>query len=488
MPRFVVLSPAAEGLTSAYDVRVGPLAFVATAGPLGETIGDGLETVGAALTPAEARPRPVKLDLPIRGASEETDIREAGLRIRRQARQLFDNARWRTQGLYLSIRFDHELSGWLLVGGGTIEENDPGITFGEFDLELEDVFLVGRPGTHRAGRRLDLGDRRTGLRPRDTRRTLYSTDFSTQALPAEPLVVPGDVVAFTRSGNQPVGSSTPGALINARRLWRTIAGADGEVVTYLPDPALIDLLPDGYAQIDDVGAVRIWDLSRAATYPPDPAAYSGERDLSPDLFYGWERVFGDTLDPTIPLAIDNGVCRLAWLGPNAGQGLAVEFWDAGLGNYRRAGRVLHSLNVGELRVVEVTPERAVIEARAGELAMRAILQRGWYGPRLESYNDGGGTARLEYAPYPAAAPVVANLTPSWVQSITANGYQMRWAQAASSETRDTTPTIITGPAVTYRRTRTIVGQLTAPAGPAAADLASLSLVDAQSIPVLVGRR
>jgi hypothetical protein len=488
MPRFVVLSPASEGLAGAYDVRVGPLSFVATAGPLGETLGDGLETVGAALTPAEARPRPIKLELPIRGARDEPDLRDAGLRLRRQARQLLDNARWRTQGLYLFVRFDHELSGWLLIGGGTIDETDPGVSFGEFDLELEDVYLVGRPGTHRGGRRLDLGDRRGGLRPRDTRRTLYSTDFASHALPAEPVVIPGDVVAFTRTGNQPVGSSTPGALINARRLWRTVAGADGEVITYLPDPALVEVMPDGFAQIDDVGAVRVWDLSRASSYPPDPSLYGAERDIAPDLFYGWERVLGDTLDPTTPLAVENGVCRLVWLGPAATEGLAVELWDAGLGYYRRAARVLHSLNVGELRVIEVTPERAVLEARAGELAMRAILQRGWYGPRLESYNDGGGTARLEYAPYPAAAPVVAALTPSWVQSITANGYQVRWAQSSSAEVRDTTPTVISGTAATYRRARTVVGQLCGPAGPAAAELASLSLVDAQSTPVLVARR
>lgn len=597
MSRLVVLSESSSAVPVGYDVRLGPLAFVTPADTVSETIGDGLEAVGAGLVAGERRPRPLKLKLPVRGYHLDIDASESGRRLRRQVRQLLDNPRWRLQGFYFTWAADEDLDGWLLVGGAELGETDPGISFGEFELDLADVYVRGRPGTHRPGRRAAIADRRSGLVSRDTRWLLYSTDFAAQALPTEPLVLPGDIVDLVATGNQPVSSVTAGPLRGARRLWRTCAASDAEIVTYRPDESVLSDRSK-YIDLDSLGSVRVWDLSAAVEYPPLPASYSTERDTSPDIYRGWERVLGDVLTPDRPLAIDNGACRVIWLGAAANQGLAVEHWDEALGHYRRAGRVLHSLNVREQQVVEVTPERAVVEWRAGRYALRAILQRGWWGPRLESYDDGGSTARLEYAPealdaatlvtalagsnddlaYTARTPgsggnaitieyvdpgavsaslsvavvgtairvslatdaagavtttatqvrdavaahatasglvtvalaagntgagvvrampataltggglTVTSQTPAWVRAISGGGESVLWAQGMNDETVDQAPVVMAGDAVAIRRTRVLVAQL-APStvGVSASQLASLSLVDARPIPVLVGR-
>jgi len=140
-------------------------------------------------------------------------------------------------------------------------------------------------------------------------------------------------------------------------------------------------------------------------------------------------------------------------------------------------------------VVEITPERAVIEWRAGRYGMRAILQRGWWGPRLESYDDGGETARLEYSPEGIGDVTMIPQTPAWVHLIkpAAGGHSLLWASGTNDETVGGTPTVLGGSAAAFRRIRVLVGQLACPPGPGAEDLASMSLVDARPVPVLVGR-
>ena len=491
MTRLVALTRSeASTSVSGYDVQLGPLLFVTPADVVGETTGDGLDVVGAALTASERRPRPLKLKLPVRGSNLDLDTKASGLRLRRQLRAVMNNAKWRLTGFYFVWEPDPDLDGWLMIGGGDLEENQAGVTFGEYEMELENVFIVGRPGTHRPGRRAAINDLRTGMAPRDTRRLLYSTDFAAVALPAEPLILPGDSVALTSSGNRPVASSSLGPeRAGLRHLWRTASAEDAEILSYIPDPVL---LPDrkSYLELDELGSVRVWDLSKATSLPPNPVGYSTERDESPDLFYGWEQVMGDALGAQTPLAVENGACRLIWLGPTGTEGLAIEYWDSELEHFRRIGRILHSLNVTEQRVVELTPERAVLEWRAGRYCMRAVLQRGWWGPRLESYDDGGSTTRLEFAPEGTGKVKVTQPVLPWVHTIapTSGGHPLLWAQGANDEIVDTIPTVLTGEAATFRRTRVLVAQLGCPPGPSAEGLAGLSLIDARGVPVLVGRR
>lgn len=490
MTRLISLVPSSENPSLVgYDVLMGPLAFVTTADTVGEGIGDGLDIVGATVTPSERKPRPLKLTVPVRGYELSADPRAAGLRLRRQVRAAFNNARWRLQAYYFTWEPDPDLDCWLIVGGGDLNETDPGISFGEYELELAETFIRGRPGTHRPARRASIVDRRTGLAERDSRRLLYSTDFATQPLLTQPIILPGDCVDLVSSGNRPVASASLGPeRKGTRHLWRTASGVRDEILSYMPDK---ELLPSrkSYLELDELGSVRVWDLSNATPYPPVPSGYSEERDTRPDLFWEWERVMGSLLTPDIPLAMDNGACRVIWLGPGSEQGLAIEFWDAGVGHFVRIGRVLQSLNVREQRVVEVTPERAVLEWRAGRHGMRAILQRGWFGPRLEAYDDGGESARLEYAPEGAGGVSTVAAGPSWVRALepVSAGHTLLWAQGSADEAVGKVATVIAGNAATFSRTRVLVAQLSCPGGPTAEELASLSLADSRAIPVLVGR-
>ncbi len=489
MTDLVVLERSEGAVAEGYDIRLGPLAFVTPADAVGETLGDGLEVVGAALVAAERRPRPLRLKLPVRGYELDVDPKESGLRLRRQVRSFIENAKLRLQGAYFTWEADPDLDGWLLIGGAELTETDPGISFGEFEMELSDVYIVGRPGTHKPGRRASIVDLRDGLAPRDSRRILYSTDFEAQALPEEPLYLPGDSASLVRSGNKPVAKTTLGPeRAGARHLWRSVEATDAEILSYVPDQVL---LPgrDSYIDLDELGSVRLWNLDNATVYPPDPVEYTEERDLEPDIYWHWERIHGAALTANPKLAMDNGAVRLIWLGSASSEGLAIEYWDSGLGHYRRIGRVMHAASVREQHIVEANGERAVIEWRAGRYGMRAILQRGWWGPRLESYDDGGETARLEYQPEGTGALSVTEKAPTWVWEIkrAVGSYALLWASGSVGESRNTEPTVISGTtAACVWRTRVLIAQLGCPPGPTATQLASQSLVDARAIPVLIG--
>lgn len=482
MTRLVVLERAELGAEQHYDLRLGPLWFLWPADTVTESLGDGLEAIGAALTPAERRPRPLQLKLPVRASSRDTGQTEIGLRMRRQTRQLLDNARWRMSGLFLSFGADRDLDGWVLLGGGDLQETDPGLTFGDFGLELTDVFMVARPGTHKPARRLELADRRTGLVPRDTRGLIYSTDFNDVDLPTQPLFVPGDAITPLGARNRTV-TTTAGPSVDGRRLWRSCAAESGEVVSFLPDDVIISDPRRRYVDLDDPGSVRVWTLDTAGEYPPVPAHYTGERDQDPTL-YGWERAYGDVLAPTTRFAVDNGACRIVWLGADPDEGLAIEFWDTTTGRYARTTQVLAGLSVREGRVLEVTAERAVLEWRGGARALRAILQRGWSGPRLEAFDDDGGPARLEFAT--TGSRTVSGETPAWVRRVDHFYADFLVASGTAADTIDTAPVYSAADAVCWQRDRALALQVGSGVT-ASEDLAALSLCDAQAIPTVVAR-
>lgn len=484
------------GAVETFDLRLGPLLFPAPIEKFSEGLGDGLDAIGATLVAAERRPRPVKLQVPIRGASLDSDPKPEALRLRRQLRQMMNNGQLRLQGFFLLWSVDEEADCWLKVGTGELSESDPGITFGEYELSLGEVFVVARPGTHRPGRRMIVGDRRTGLVARDTLRTLFSVDFATQALPERIAYLPGDVVDFLWSGAGTSSGIKNGPSVAGRLLWQEVAATDGEVYSYDPyDGVLPDR--DKYLALDEAGAVRTWAV--------DPATVAGltfteEGDLAPDEHYEWERVYGALLTPRIPIAIDNGACRVIWL--SEAQGLAVEFWSATAGQYVRAGRVAAILGRQTFTIVELTMERVVVEIRQGRIAMRVILQRGWRGPRLEAYDaDATPKAALEYTPEGALAEPGATEkaeAPTWVRKLgTSHGTdpEVMWAQGSADETRSGATFMRSrgGALLGFRfarEARVIVAQIQTTANGtalSAGTIAGLSLLDVQPVPVLEGR-
>lgn len=396
-----------------YDLRLGPLRFVAPSGPISLSLGDALEAIGGLVLRGERRARALKLPIIVRGADTAADPKAEGYRIRREVVELLENARATGAGLFLSFGPDPELDAWIRVGGGDLEENELGVTFGEWELELTDAYLAGRPSTHRPARRLELGDRRTGQVARDTRARLYSSDHAAVPLPTLPLVIPGDaeLLRLTR-GRTP--TTADGPTRSGRRLFRRLSGVAGDTASYRPSAAVAAAGGHPYADLGAPGSVRVWDVGASTVDVNAQASTSGwtaAGDADPTL-YGWRRVYGPSRTlADRPLAIDNGLCRVIFLGLSSSQGVAVESFEVGAntapGQYRREARIAAASSTAvEVNVVELTTERAVVEFRYqnGRL-LRVILQRGWYGPRVEAYNDDAGTARLEICPV-LGAPVI----------------------------------------------------------------------------------
>lgn len=473
-----------------YDLRFGPLAFVAAADQLSETLGETLEAVGSTLTATERRARGLKLNLPVRAARQEINRKTVGFRLRAQTRELIENARWRGSGFFFTFAADPDLDCWLVVGGGELAETNLGVTFGEWQLDLNDVYVVGRPSTHRPARRFEVGDRRTGLVARDTRGRLFSTDHAAIALPTHLLTLPGDVTAVRLArGRTP--SEQLGDSLGGRRLWRKVAATGGDVASYLPASSVLSPLGlHPYADLEAAGAVRVWDTTTKSA-PINVATYTAAGDANPAV-YGWTRIYGAArAAPDRDLAIDNGVCRLIWLGPTSGGGLALETFDGVTSKYVREGRLAGAGDVAELTVVEVTSERAVLEFRgsAGRV-FRVVLERGWYGPRVEAYNDDGGSARLEISQ--GAASAISAGTAANVDVLTSGGRAVRWAKGTDADARTTflagNGTFLNTAGVAYSRTGVVVAQLGSPRGPATdTELAGIGLADARSIPTLVKR-
>lgn len=488
-------------MSETYGLRLGPLRFVTAMSDVVETLGDQLEQVGPSLVAGDRRPRPFNLEIPVRAAAGDPDPRATGMRMRRQVRQLMENTRWRMQGLPFSWDIDPDLDCWLLVGGGDLTEIQGGLTFGEFKLSLTDCYIAGRPGTHLSGYRFDYGDRRTGLVPIDSWAENFEpvTGAGSVILNKDSFIVPyvADPLhdGFLGLLDQPFPSGTV----------RTVRSA-------MPQP---DGGERGFGplEIGDFGACRLWAMP--AGLPASPTAAG---NLNPDRYYGWHRVAGPRVDPSSPLVIDNGLCRVMPLVDSGTTYLQAErnqnpYAAVTAQNpeapYSRPVSVMISPAVGgEWVPIEVTPERVVIEVSGGQYQFRPariILQRGWTGPRIEVRGDHteGGLAN-ELLVMPSAGGTVAATTLPFVWEVK-DSSGGRLALAASGTSR--TASSVTGYTAKFNGSREngLVMQLslgTKPSGEnPATDMnvyngsrswpfdrfASLVLDDARSVPVLVER-
>lgn len=161
-------------------VKVGRLRVPVLYTSLQEAVGDTLEAVGGSVVAGERRPRPFNLELPIHGLSDGTDadVKLAGERLRRQARSLMDNTSRKLEALYFHTAEDHELIGWIVVGGGQIEQvGQTSLVRADWKLVLSDCYKIASPTTHMDARRIEAIDRRLPTTPRDARGQVYSSDF-----------------------------------------------------------------------------------------------------------------------------------------------------------------------------------------------------------------------------------------------------------------------------------------------------------------------
>lgn len=407
------------------NLFLGPLALPWPMDTLSVPIGGTLEAVGRTLVAGEEQARKFPLKLQVRGGADDTDPRSVGFMLRRQVEELMDNAAWRQSGLYFTFSADRDRDAWLMVGGGTIDETDAALVAGEWTIDLADVYIAGRAGTHRPARRIDVADFRPGLVPRDTRGLIRSTDFAAIAPPRWLAAIPGDTVGRAAGAyGRPLGRLA-GQAVEGRHAFKLIPAQAGERVSYRPDVTAL-----GYQDLDDVGSVRLWNVEQTGNLPQSNA--NGNTDPAA---YGWRQAFGQPLERNARLSLDNGLVRLTWVGyaagppPGAGvggqMGLVLERYDPTLPagtRMRRCGAFYFGVNLAtadpavdiETTVVELTPERGVLEIRAGGQAMRVILQRGWGGPRLEVYNDeAAGTAPAYTRDHAGAAVLEYDAAAGW---------------------------------------------------------------------------
>jgi len=463
----------------AYTLQLGPLKFVTAVGPLTEQLGDALEVVGSSLVAGERKPRSFALKLPVRADVAEADRYATGLRMRRQVRQLMENTAWRMQGLPFSWSIDPELDCWLLVGGGDLTDPDnAGITLGEWQLELTDCYVVGRPGTHRAGRRLDIADRRTGLVPRTSFGRVFSTDYASTPPTAYPAMLPGSL-ADLWSSDGAVPSSSGGN-------YTMVPGLDGNVITY--EPQTIVPTPGAHVLLEEWGAVRLWDVGARMTnlqvgIAPGTTTDATRLDLadrSPDDGYRWERVLGPVVRPDRAYAIDNGDCRCRWTGTASDRLLLVETVNSA-GGYDPVARVRSTGPFAWMVPVEVTADRVVVEYGSRARPMRIILQRGWTGPRIEAVSGvtlGSAAFSIEV---PAPATQLQE-TPSFVYSLKSGGTTVARVAGSHAAAAGDGRSWSAPDALAVQMTTGIDG-----GGVPPAELAALSLLDVRAAPVLVPR-
>jgi hypothetical protein len=200
-----------------YPVRFGPLHLVAVVGDTPEAMGDKLDAIGTTVIAGERAPRAAQITLAVRGAEDEANQRAAGFALRRQIRALVNNRAWRAHGLYWSDGRDVDGPAWIAVGTADLTEQGRGATFGDWRLQITDATVIGRPATHRRGRRVTVTDRAAGIVGIDTRGLLRSTDLAVEPADLPPAAIPGDVIAVTGYHDARAGRRRPSDLAHAGR-------------------------------------------------------------------------------------------------------------------------------------------------------------------------------------------------------------------------------------------------------------------------------
>lgn len=349
-------------------LTLGPIALPTLMGSLSEALGDELDTVGAGVVPGDRRPRPFQVTIPIRGDTADGALRfDTGNKLRRQVRALMENSPARLQGLYLAFGPDSEQNCWLLIGGGDLKYAQGGIALADYTLELTNCYRIANRRTHRPARRIDITDRRLITTPRDILGTDFSTEFNTLTPIARHYLGVG--VTDAESGGKPV--ATIAVTTKDGNLCAVQDRLDGECISY--EQAEADEYKAIVRIIDRRGSVV--ETNWHDVYGPDQPLTAGE----------------------IPV-LDNALARVV---PDVPTGrLDVQSWSGSAWVTDATVTPPAGATGFAGRVVEWTTERAVLLITSTvstnqRVAIYVTLQRGWPGPRVETYHQdsaGAGVA------------------------------------------------------------------------------------------------
>jgi hypothetical protein len=497
-------------LPRSFELMLGPLSLPTTTSDLKRAIGQQLQSDGAIVAPGERQPRPFAPTIPLHGSPTDVDMTQTGIRLRRQIAALVNNRLACSQGLYFDFGVDPWMNMWLLVGAANVSYTEAGITFGEFTLDIGDAYEIGSRVTHRPGRQFALADRRQSTVPRDTLASVYSSDYPTLAATALGAIPTSATDIALRSG-APAGSTIRPAKDGDQPL--ILRPIDLDTVTFEAPTNLY------------LNSVKVLDRQGFITTP------------TTDQDYRWETVYGPTQALTAgePPVMENGLCRMRWDTQGSVPGFAIDAWTGtAWEEHAKAYAFRGAANLDALvscRLTEWTPERAVLKlvlAASGDGTARetliVTLQRGWTAPRLELYpaaplasvglvfstrpadttinwtNDSSGTTVTQSAVPSAVGPAFTNV--SNVGWMTRTGRSPSTLQFALQ---------LTGPVMSARRSTKAYGTLayetvftvTATylsvhlgigvssngnsSRTGVIDHSETSLMDTQSIPILVAR-
>lgn len=372
------------------DVKLGRIEFEWPLDDVPEELGGAVDTVGRRVVAGEpsARKQPLKVPVRIEGAATN------GERLRRQVRSLLNNEEARKY-LYLKFESDPELNGWVSLAGGDLTDQAGGSTFGEWQLELRDMYRLGSLRTNLPARRLEAYDRRLATTPRDYLKRLYSTDFAAKTATAR------HFLPFR--ANVPTGfGGVAVTLTDGGQEDRYVDGRPhGEVLSFMMD--------DTDEGVNDVLALDPGDFDNTwATWVKDDDPYD------PQTAYGWEEMYGPDYPHSVdtsetPPILENFCCRvrpsdLQAVEGSSAFGLRLDSLGASSAPgdispyatvaFARNGTLLDDPDFS--RLVEYTPERAVLAMWFANraVAVYVTLQRGWKGPRVEMYGAAADTLRL----------------------------------------------------------------------------------------------
>ena len=254
---------------------VGRLGLPSVEAPIAELLGSEVTTTGDSTAVGQRRVKGFTLALPVHGGSGDADPYATGMRMRRQLRAMIQNAPYRLAGIFCRFWFDPERDGWMVIGTGTLSDQDAGgITLGEFLFTIDNAYRVAGINTHREGYRVDLTDMRLATSPIDYfGQVLATTGFaSLTAIALLPL---------------PTGAYDPTVLDGPVGATVTRTGLGGPMLVVVNQSLLVQ--PIIGAQLTPSGAVVSWERPETSFGLGDVIAYDRRGFLGPfgtgyDLF------------------------------------------------------------------------------------------------------------------------------------------------------------------------------------------------------------
>jgi hypothetical protein len=353
-------------------LRLGPLWLPTTLDALSRVLGQQASTDGGIVAAGERQARGFTPTIPLHGEATDTDMRETGLRLRRQVAALINNRRATDQGLFFDFGPDPWMNLWLQIGAAEVKNSAGGITMGDFVLTISDAYELGTLQTHRPGRQFAVADRRVATTAIDTRATVYTSDYPAQTVRAVAALPSGITDVTLRTGEPATLHSRP--------------GRDGPQLLLL-EPENLDTITFEPGADQYLNSVRVLDRR---TFRTAPAAGDDPN---------WETVYGPTqtlVDADDAPVLDNGLCRARWDTQGTAVGYALDAWTED--GWEEQGKVYvfrtaFGLNtLLSARLTEWTPERAVVTLVLANTAdpsardeLLVTLERGWTAPRFELY-------------------------------------------------------------------------------------------------------